>query len=190
MKISKKEYKQSMVIDRVGVVLEKFDIPKEFPTGLYCRREKTENATIKLNKIEGESVLSDIFHIRIFEINRECPAQINLPLYKVPTEKEQMVLRFYNCPLEDVPIDECIIQNKVLLNHDTSYFNDDDDDDDDLSCQPCCCYRCVPFTFRTNINIISTIIVISDPILSVHSHTCAGNKLCMCCIYTTKERGK
>lgn len=115
MKISRKDYKQSMVIDRVGVVLEKFDIPKEFPTGFYCRREKTENATIQLKKIDEESVFSDIFHIRMFDVNRNCPVQINLPLYKAPTDKEQMVLRFYNCQLDDRQVDECIVQNGVCI---------------------------------------------------------------------------
>lgn len=102
-----------MLVDRVGVVLEKFDIPEEFPTGFYCRREKTENATIALKKIKEESLISDIFYIRIFEVNRDCPVQINLPLYKAPTDKEQMVLRFYNCSLEDRTVDECVLQNKV-----------------------------------------------------------------------------
>ena len=102
-----------MVVDRVGVMLEKFDIPREFPTGFYCRREKTENATINVRKIKEETLFSDIFHLRIFEVNRDCPVHINLPLYKPPSEKEQMILRFYNCPLEDRTIDECIMNNQV-----------------------------------------------------------------------------
>lgn len=105
-----------MTIERVGVVLEKFDIPRHFPTGFYCRREKTENATIKLKKLEDESVHSDVFHIKIFEINRDCPALINLPIYKVPSDKEQLVLRFFNCALEDRPIDEHVIVDQVSLN--------------------------------------------------------------------------
>lgn len=113
MKITRKDVTKPMVVDRVGVVLAKFDIPKGFPTGFYCRREKTENTTIKLRKIEEESVFSDVFHIRLFEVNRDCDVQINLPLYRAPTEKEQLVLRFYNCPLEDEPIDEYITENKV-----------------------------------------------------------------------------
>lgn len=113
MKISRQQYTPSMVVDRVGVVLEKFDIPREFPAGFYCRREKAENATIQLKKFDEESIFSDVFHIRIFEVNRDCPVHINLPLYKAPSDKEQMVLRFYNCALEDREIDEGVVVNKV-----------------------------------------------------------------------------
>jgi len=115
LKIARKDFIQNMIIDRVGVMLEKFDIPREFPTGFYCRREKTENATINVKKIEEETLFSDIFHLRIFEVKRDCPVHINLPLYKPPSEKEQMILRFYNCPLEDRTIDKCVIYNNVRV---------------------------------------------------------------------------
>lgn len=113
LKVSRKQLTKSMHIERVGIILEKFDIPKEFPAGFYCRREKVENATVVLKTVEGETVLSDVFHIRIFEVNRDCPAQINLPMYKAPTDKEEIVLRFVNSTLEDRCIETCVFENKV-----------------------------------------------------------------------------
>ena len=114
-KISRKEFNKPLYIDRVGVILERFDIPKEFPTGFYCRREKVENTSVALKKLEDESVHSDVFHLKIFDVNRDCPVQINLPIYKAPTEKEQLHLRFFNGPLEDRPVDDVVTDNNVRI---------------------------------------------------------------------------
>ncbi|XP_052795384.1 uncharacterized protein LOC128228245 isoform X2 [Mya arenaria] len=113
MKISRRQVEKAMKIERVGVIITKFDIPGEFPTGFYCRREKAENSSMSLPQHAEETVLSDVFHIRVFEVNKDCPAVIHLPLYKAPSEKEQMVLRFINCKDEDRSVEACVTENKV-----------------------------------------------------------------------------
>jgi hypothetical protein len=113
MKISHRNVSQPLTIERVGVIIENIDIPREFPTGFYCRREKVENATVKLKKYEEESVFSDVFHIRIFETNRDCKTTMYLPVFKAPSEKEQLVIHFINVAEEDMVVDNATVRNQV-----------------------------------------------------------------------------
>ena len=113
MKITRRNVSQPLTIDRVGVIIETIDIPKEFPTGFYCRREKAENSTVTLKKHEEESVFSDVFHIRIFETNRDCKTTLFLPLFKAPSDKEQLVIHFLNVAEEDKVVDNATERNKV-----------------------------------------------------------------------------
>ncbi|XP_053406153.1 ankyrin-2-like isoform X1 [Mercenaria mercenaria] len=112
MKITRHNVSQGLTVDRVGVIIHNIDIPKEFPTGFYCRREKAENATVTLKKYDEESVFSDVYHIRIFEVNRDCKTKIYLPVFKAPSEKEQMVIHFINTAEEDKVVENAIVQNK------------------------------------------------------------------------------
>ncbi|KAL4227593.1 hypothetical protein ACF0H5_013036 [Mactra antiquata] len=112
LKIKRRDVTQPTKIDRVGIIIESIDIPKEFPTGFYCRREKTENSSVPLPKPEEESVFSDVFHIRIFEVNRDCPTKILLPVYRAPSDKEQMVIR--NVYQNDMTVVDTVeIRNKM-----------------------------------------------------------------------------
>lgn len=113
MKISHRNVSQPLTIERVGVIIENIDIPREFPTGFYCRREKVENATVKLKKYEEESVFSDVFHIRIFETNRDCKTTMYLPVFKAPSEKEQLVIHFINVAEEDMVVDNATVRNQI-----------------------------------------------------------------------------
>ncbi|KAH3840957.1 hypothetical protein DPMN_114415, partial [Dreissena polymorpha] len=113
IKITREQVAKPYPVDRVGVIIASIDIPTEFPTGFYCRREKVENSTIQISKREEEAVISDVYHIRIFEVNRNCVATIQLPVYRLPSEKEQMMLRFIESAPEDRPLDNFITNNKM-----------------------------------------------------------------------------
>lgn len=113
MKITRGVISGNYKVERVGAIIESIDIPKEFPTGFYCRREKAENATVTLKKYHEETIFSDVFHIRIFEVNRDCKAEIYLPVFKAPSEKEEMVIHLINPSEEDKVVDHCRTENKV-----------------------------------------------------------------------------
>lgn len=115
LKITRSDVAQPYRLDRVGVVIDSIDIPQEFPTGFYCRREMAENSTVPLQKFEEESVYSDVFHIRIFDVNRNCKANIYLPLYRLPSEKELLVIRFISSSydLDDQVLNEWETVNQV-----------------------------------------------------------------------------
>lgn len=113
MKVSYQQTQQPLRVERVAVVLHKLDIPEGLPVGFYCRRELAENATVPLPVHEEEKVVSDVFHIRVFDVSRDCPAVVHLPLYKVASEKEQLVLRFIDSAFEDRPVDGVITGKKV-----------------------------------------------------------------------------
>lgn len=105
-KITLKDVSKPLKIDRVGVIIDKIDIPKEFPTGFYCRRERGENSVVTLKNYTDESIYSDVFHIRIYEVNRDCTAKLKLPLYRPPSDKEELVIRFINSGKPDVTLNE------------------------------------------------------------------------------------
>lgn len=113
LKITKDVVSEPLKIDRVEIILESIDIPREFPTGFYCRRERPENATVEIKKFKDEHVFSDVFHIRIFDVSRDCHAKILLPLYKLPSDKEQLVMRFINQEREDEIIKETVSKSKI-----------------------------------------------------------------------------
>lgn len=113
MKISQKTVSSPLKIDRVGLVIEAIDIPKEFPTGFYCRRERAENSSVTVKKYAEENVFSDVFHIRIFEVNRDCKAKLNFPLYRPPSGKEELVVRFLNDAGQDITLRNWETKNKV-----------------------------------------------------------------------------
>lgn len=102
-----------MEVDRVGVVLKKFDIPAKLPVGFYCRRERAENATAQLQNIDDEHVFSDVFFLRIFETNRDCKAVIYLPLYKHASDKTELVLRLMDSENADKVVGRCTKENQV-----------------------------------------------------------------------------
>jgi len=97
MKLSRKMVQRPFVVDRVGLIIQSLDLPERIPAGFYCRRERAENATVDLPSYTEESMLSDVFHIRIYDCMRDCKTTIYLPIYKLPSEKEEMIMRFINC---------------------------------------------------------------------------------------------
>lgn len=100
-------------MERVGIVIKSIDIPKEFPTGFYCRREIAEKSAVRLKEFEEESVFSDIFHIRIFDVNRSCRTKIYLPIYRKPSSKEELVIRFIDYETKTESISQWDTFNKV-----------------------------------------------------------------------------
>lgn len=113
MKITQANVTDRYKVERVGIIIDSIDIPREFPTGFYCRREKAENATVVLNKCSEESIFSDVFHIRIFDVYRDCNTKLLLPVFKAPSEKEQMVLHLISPAKEDRIVNQCITENKL-----------------------------------------------------------------------------
>ena len=84
-----------------------------FPAAFYCRREKSENTTVIFKPVEDEKFFSDIFHIKVSDVNRDCVAKIYLPLYVVPSDMEEMVLRFRDCADEDHVAGQCVVREGV-----------------------------------------------------------------------------
>ncbi|XP_052794551.1 uncharacterized protein LOC128227765 [Mya arenaria] len=105
MKLTKRMVSRPYRVDRVGVLIEHIDLPGSFPTGFYCRRERAENATVTLQDNIEESIFSDVFHIRIYDVNRDCHAKIYLPIYKLPSDKEEVLIRFINCNFKPKRVD-------------------------------------------------------------------------------------
>ena len=89
------------------------EIPAVFPTAFYCRREKAENTTVQFEPVQDEKFFSDIFHIKVSDVNRDCPAKIYLPLYVPPSDMEELVLRFMNCADDDHVVDQCMVREGV-----------------------------------------------------------------------------
>lgn len=99
----------------MGIILESIDLPVTFPTAFYCRREKSENTTVAFETFEDEKIFSDIFHIKVSDVNRDCKARIYLPLYVAASDNEEIVLRFKNCADEDHVADERIERDGVSI---------------------------------------------------------------------------
>lgn len=110
LKITHEFISKPQTIDRVDIILESLDLPRGFHAAFYCRREKSENTTMNFKIFEDERTFSDIFHIKISDVNRDCKAKIYLPLYVPPSDKEIMVLRFMNCAEEDRVVEEYIVR--------------------------------------------------------------------------------
>ena len=113
LKITHEFASQPQTIERVDIILESIDLPRGFHAAFYCRREKPENTFVHFKTVEDEKTFSDIFHIKISDVNRDCRAKIYLPLYVPPSDKEEMILRFINCADEDRNANECIVRNGV-----------------------------------------------------------------------------
>ncbi|XP_052281533.1 uncharacterized protein LOC127878994 [Dreissena polymorpha] len=113
LKIRRTDLRDNLfLVERVGIIVRKFDFPVELPSvGFYCRREKAENTSIELPPYQEETVFSDIFHIRLFDAMRDCGATLYLPLYQCPSDKEEVVLRYLNSDIPDRPMSQYIEQN-------------------------------------------------------------------------------
>jgi len=116
-KLSREEVEAGVMLDRVNVIIAYIDLPDTSPIHIYCRRERIENATVEVEKIEGEVAISDVYHLKIFNVKRECTTVLFLPLYQAVSDKEEMVLRFIDCDFDDMVIDEYLTDKKVQLDH-------------------------------------------------------------------------
>ncbi|WAQ98591.1 ANR31-like protein [Mya arenaria] len=122
MKLTKRMVSRPYRVDRVGVVIDHIDLPGRFPTGFYCRRERAESATVTLQDHTEESIFSDVFHIRIYDVNRDCHAKFYLPIYKLPSDKEEMLIRFINCSFKPKRVDAMQIEEASNDSNDTTNY--------------------------------------------------------------------
>ncbi|XP_052794552.1 uncharacterized protein LOC128227766 isoform X1 [Mya arenaria] len=122
MKLTKRMVSRPYRVDRVGVVIDHIDLPGRFPTGFYCRRERAESATVTLQDHTEESIFSDVFHIRIYDVNRDCHAKFYLPIYKLPSDKEEMLIRFINCSFKPKRVDAMQIEEASNDSNDTANY--------------------------------------------------------------------
>ncbi|XP_052794595.1 uncharacterized protein LOC128227786 [Mya arenaria] len=122
MKLTKKMVSRPYRVDRVGVIIDHIDLPGRFPTGFYCRRERAESATVTLQDNTEESIFSDVFHIRIYDVNRDCQAKLYLPIYKLPSDKEEMLIRFINCNFKPKRVDAVQIDEASNDSNDTTNY--------------------------------------------------------------------
>lgn len=105
------------VVDRVGLIIQSLDLPDKTTAGFYCRRERAENATVDVPFYDEESMLSDVFHIRIYDCNRDCKMTIYLPIYKLPSEKEEIIIRFINCDHKPTHVEAVAYEEVTTLNN-------------------------------------------------------------------------
>ncbi|XP_052283247.1 uncharacterized protein LOC127880061 [Dreissena polymorpha] len=105
-KLTRVEMEKPNLLVRVGVIVAHLDIPEGFHTGIYCRREKVEHATVEIPHLEEEFTFEDVYHIRVFDVNQDCKALLYLPVYQAPSEKEEMVVRFLGGKYDDFVADE------------------------------------------------------------------------------------
>ena len=94
MQITPDSVTSPLHIDRVGLIIESIDLPKEFPTTFYCRRERSENSSVPVKTREEEYVCSDVFHVQVSDVMRDVKTRLYVPIYGMPPEKEELVLRF------------------------------------------------------------------------------------------------
>ncbi|KAH3830562.1 hypothetical protein DPMN_103807 [Dreissena polymorpha] len=111
-KITRAEMEKGIQLHRVGVIVAQLDIPERFPTGIYCRRERVEHATVKIPHLEEEFSFGDVYHIRVFDVNQDCKALLFLPLYEAPSGNEQMIVRFLCGNYDDFVADEYVTNGK------------------------------------------------------------------------------
>ena len=113
MKISHTEVSKPRKIERVGIIIENIDLPTDFPTTFYSRREKSEVSSIKFIPEQDEEIVSDMFHVRVSHVHNNIEARILIPVYSKPRDEEEMVVKFILGTGKVQVIDDFILEQEV-----------------------------------------------------------------------------
>lgn len=94
LKLGQKDVQNPRIIERLDLTIEEMDLPPDFPTTFYFRREFSENSTVVIRKNDEDEIVSDVYHIRVKDGYREFNTRITIPAYRAPSEKETMSVVF------------------------------------------------------------------------------------------------
>ncbi|KAK3593768.1 hypothetical protein CHS0354_014306 [Potamilus streckersoni] len=94
IKIFPKKAKIPLVLSRVGLIISKLDTRVDLPFLLYCRREKTENSSIKFPLEKADEIVSDIFQIRVSDNLYNVKLDVKIPLYGKMSHKDEIIMKF------------------------------------------------------------------------------------------------
>jgi len=107
------EFHEPVLLAKTGLKILACTFPEQTSCYVYFRRDKLENTNVTWKKVEGEYIFSDVFHIRIETMSEYSSCSLLLPLYINPVSKEDMVLRYFDCELEDKDVEDFVVEDGV-----------------------------------------------------------------------------
>ncbi|KAL3867092.1 hypothetical protein ACJMK2_044323 [Sinanodonta woodiana] len=106
IKIFPKKAKIPFVLSRVGLIISKLDTRVDLPFLLYCRREKSENSSIKFSLEKTDEIVSDIFQIRVSDNLYNVKLDVKIPLYAKISHKDEIIMKFQDGETKEYEVTE------------------------------------------------------------------------------------